>query len=267
MKKKVSLFVFASFFSLILLSSLVLAAVPISLLAPNLPMASPGDLLKSVIQWIAQTAGWVLGGADLGDVIFSKLLLFILLVAVLYPAAKKIPAISENTAASMIVAVIVSVLGLQFITQDIIKAVLLPYGTLAIAVATMIPLFLYAYFVEGIQIGWIRKVAWCLALATFLGLWTIRYYELGVIATYFYGAAALMCGILLVFDGTVRRAVVRSKISRGTEIGLNDQLVLAQSEVLAAEEVVRRNPTSEAVQMLGRKQRTVRALLKLIGKK
>ena len=205
MKKKVSLLIFASFFSIILLSNLVLADVPISLLAPNLPMASPGDLLKSIIQWIAQIAGWVLGGAGLGGFVFSKLLLFILLVAVLYPTAKKIPAIRENTAAAMIIAVIVSVLGLQFITPEMINAILLPYGTLAIAAATMIPLILYAYFVEGIHIGWIRKVAWSVALATFLGLWTIRYSELGVIATYFYGGAALMCGIMLVLDGTITR--------------------------------------------------------------
>jgi hypothetical protein len=210
--------------------------VPIDLLGPAQPgmtLSSPGDLIKAVIRGVADIANFIMSGADLGDVAFAKLLLFILLIAVLYPVAKKIPAIKDNNAASIIVAVIVSLLGVYFlkVDQGIINAILLPYGTLAIAVSVLIPLILFAYFVEGINILWIRKISWIVAIVAFIGLWIARWNDIGDIASYLYGGAAAVALLMLFFDGTIRRWRLKMRIESKKGKAALDKVVELQAHM------------------------------------
>jgi len=177
MKKGMKLLIF-SIIPIILLMSLVAAIQP----APpvpgtNLP-ANPFQGISELLTGVLKTVGDVFGMAvgkepfGLAEEIFSRMIIFLLLTAILYMPASKL---AKNKAISFIIAAGVSLLGVRFIDATIVNAVLLPYGVLAIALSTMLPLILYGFFIYNEDIpAFIRKAGWWFFVACFLALFIWR---------------------------------------------------------------------------------------------
>jgi len=243
--RKSGLLIVASIFSIIFLSSFVMALTEFP--APRLPLpASPfdflGELLKGIFKAVVESANVVLNGANIGEIAFSKLLLAILLFAIIYSVTSKIPTIKDSNFARITVSIIVPILGMQVLTDDIIRATLLPYNAITIAIATFIPLIIYAYFLDSIDFSLMRKIGWVLATCVFLGIWSTRPLAVQQVAGNIYGFAAIISVLLLLFDGTIHYWILRARLKRGEEVGMTDQITYAFSELLAAQEAFRRSP-------------------------
>ena len=253
---KKSILILASIFAVIFLSSFVMALTEFP--APQFSLAAtPFDfleeLLKGIFKAIVESANYILGGADIEAVAFSKLLFGILLFAVIFGVTGKIKALS-NKATRMVVSIIVPILGMQALPNETVLAILLPYNTLAIAIVSFIPLIIYAYFLEGINFSWMRKIGWVLAIVAFIGIWSTRPEAVRSEAGWIYGVTALIAVLLLVFDGTIHYWILRSRLKRGEELAINDQVAFAFSEYEAAAEAYRRTPTTTTEKLLDRKK-------------
>jgi len=264
---KKSALILTSIFSVIFLSSFVAAMTNFP--APQISLAAGpfdflGEMLKGILKAVVESANLLLSGAGVGEVAFSKLLFAILLFAVIYGVVGKISVFKDNNVAKWIVAIIVPILSMQFMDANTVSALLLPYNAMAIAIATFIPLVIYAYFLEGIDFSWMRKIGWVLAIVAFLGVWSSRSPEVQSQAGWIYGLAAIISIALFFFDGTIHRWILKSRLKRGEDLEINDQLAFAFSEYEAAAEAYRRNPTTQTEKLLDRKKLTIDKLAKKV---
>jgi len=190
MKKSWILF---SVLSIILVSNLVSAVVELPAMTTTDVLQPLTNLVTGFIKMFADILDFAVGGAGLGTLAFTKLMFFILLVAVLYYPSKVIA--RQNRAVALLISAIVSILGARFIDDKILMAVLLPYGALAVAVSALIPFIIFGIFIESQDFPrWVRKVGWIGMLAVFIGLYLFRSSELGdgVIIYGIFGIACLI---------------------------------------------------------------------------
>jgi len=190
---KKSALIFAAIFS-ILAIGLVAAQ---ELAAPPIAMNEMLSFLSTIFTGILTPGGTDILSADL----FARLLLLIVLIVVLRKPAQLI---TGEPGTATIIAVIVSILGVRFLTTEMIQGILLPYGTIAIIVSTFIPFILLAYFLISMPYSWVRKIGWIMAAVIFTGLWWMRWTEIGNMA-YVYLIVSILSIILFLLDGTIQR--------------------------------------------------------------
>ncbi len=161
-------------------------------------------------------------GLTTGEVLFMKVLLFIIVLAIVWAVLGALPFFEDNTWVVVVISFAVSILSIRFIaTPGWISTILLPYSVLGIALTAFLPLLIYFYFVEKI-IGTkpvLRKTAWILAAVIFTGLWISRFDEISKFAgagkfnpVWIYAITAGLCLICFIFDKTIRRAFIDSEM-------------------------------------------------------
>ena len=193
----------------------------VSILAISLVSAqalpAPANLPASIgLPQIAEYLRDLLIGGT-GEDLVARFLLVMLLTTVLFLPAQNIT--GKKSALSFIIALIVSVLGIRFFPQ--IQLLLLPYGVLAIAISSILPLVLFgAFLMTGIgkESPTIRKIGWCAFGGTFFFLWLDRYKTLGDLSYIYFGIAVISVAFLL-FDGTIQNALIMSRMRNANSRG------------------------------------------------
>jgi hypothetical protein len=155
---------------------------------------------------------------DNGNFFFEKILFLFIIFAVVYVALKKVPIFADNAAVIWVISIAASLLATRFLSDtQLVNNVMLPYSILGVALTAGLPLIIFFFFVESMESSVLRKIFWCLFLVVFFGLWSSRYDELGDLSYiyFFTGVAAL---ILLLADGTIRRALIKQQMN---QLGIN----------------------------------------------
>jgi len=195
---KKSVLILVSLFIILGLSALVSA---VSLPAPPIVWSDVTLFLNNLL----------VGATTIGsDDTFARFLILVLLIVILTKPAKTI---IGSTTPAIIIATIVSILGLRFLSAQLIQGILLPYGTVAIVASTFIPFALLAYFLSDISIGWIRKIGWIFTTVIFVGLWWMRWTDIGNMA-YAYIIASILSIAFFFFDGTIQGWLKLNKIQK-----------------------------------------------------
>jgi len=160
------------------------------------------DVIKVITDFSQPFLEAILGVNAYDEYFFSKALLFVLLVVVIYGVLGKLSVFEGHPSASRILSVVVALLGVRYLVNaDIISAVLLPYGTLAIAITVFLPFLIYFYFVhENVRGSAGRKAAWLVFGIFFIGLWIQRYSDVGGTASLMYLFGIIAVGIAMVMD-------------------------------------------------------------------
>jgi len=163
----------------------------------------------------------VLGeGTKEANSFFAKGLLFILLLGIVYVTLKQVPFFENEGWVLWTTSIVVAVLGIRFITDNILQTILLPYGAVAIAITAAIPFV--AWFIL-INIGLrheryitIRKVAWIFFAVIFIGLWITRSgsEQLPGSSSLIYPITAFLAFLVIAMDGTLQRFMTRMDIER-----------------------------------------------------
>lgn len=172
-----------------------------------------GSFITNVIQSV-ESIGTPIFSALFGiyqsdDFLFTKILLFILLFVVIKVGIKATPKLGEKNGIVNIIALVVSLFAIRYISEnDITRGILLPYGTLGVALVTLLPFVIYFFFVETtVASTGGRKVAWALFVAIFAILWFNRANSpegLPSINSYMYMAVVLLGVLLFFFDKHVK---------------------------------------------------------------
>jgi len=221
--------------SLVIISALLFSILFLSVLTAALEVPAPptpGEALQNIIKFI--TGDFTSTG--LQPWIISKLFLVILLTTVLYKAAQKVVGKQGNLA--FIISLVVSILGVNFLaSEELVTAILLPYGTLAVALSILIPLVLAFYFIEDMKSSVLRRFSWAIIIAIFLGLWFARSEELGA-GNWIYIAGGIVTIGLFLFDGTIEKFKLDLKQARGETLNKTENVMKARMKIYELEELM-----------------------------
>ncbi|MEK6858423.1 MAG: hypothetical protein AABX53_00750 [Nanoarchaeota archaeon] len=152
------------------------------LFASPLVSAAPfGDIqflqeqaINSIKQFFTPIFEVILGTSSFDDFFFAKILLFLLIFMVILSVLKKIEMFKEKRMGTL-VSLIISVLSIRYMPEEFVGGVLLPYGTLGIAIATFLPFLVYFWFVhQSVNGGAGRRIAWIVYGIVFLFVWGTR---------------------------------------------------------------------------------------------
>jgi hypothetical protein len=151
-------------------------------------------------------------GPENSELFFAKLLLFILLLSVISIVLSNFPLFQNRKSTVNLVSVIVSLLGVRFLSAQWVQGILLPYNTLGLAVISLLPLIVFTYFVyHGIAGKTMQRIAWIVAGSIYILLFFLRVDELGDLA-WIYGGAAILCLLAVIFNHQIDRLLKWAKI-------------------------------------------------------
>ncbi len=165
------------------------------------------------------------------EYLFAKTLLAILLLIVVYIILDKTDLFGDNQALIIIISIIISLTSVRYLPEEtFIEAIILPYNVLGVALLSLIPLIIYFFFVENINDDIMRKIAWALYAAIFIGLCITRLPEIGDIA-YIYLLAAIFAILAIIFDKTIRTHVLLRAMKEGWDSNKWRQLADLEKEI------------------------------------
>lgn len=169
-----------------------------------------GDGLKEGITALQPVLKYLLGDVTTGvgnytadQIFFGKLLIFILLMTIVWAVSYRIPLIKEHSWVLWTFSIVLPILALRFFTPEMVLASAWPSSALAVVITAFLPLVLWFYFVEFSGISrTLRKVAWIFVACIFLGVYFIRFEDIGSLAWWYLGAFFASI-LLLALDGTI----------------------------------------------------------------
>lgn len=196
-----------------LIIGILVSFILISLM-PTVLAQTTEEVLEGIADVFKPISSAILGGVDTGEALFSKFLLFILVAMVIYTIVIVIPGFEGKTGIATVISIIVSILGVRFlITDNLINAILLPYGALFISLSVGIPLVIFFFAFSKITNPIVRKAGWALYVAAFGILGWMRASDLGK-ASLIYVIAIILAFIALLFDGTIQKLKRAGKIEK-----------------------------------------------------
>lgn len=180
---------------------------------------------------LAPIASYILGDADTGGLLFAKVLFFIIILSIVWLALNNIELFSDYIIAHWAITIVVSILAVRFLgDQNWMNTILLPYGTLGIAISAGLPFVIFAMVVHwgfpGPQNRTIRRIAWLFFAVIFIGLWISRE-DLGESA-WIYPVTAIASVVMLFMDGTIQNFFYRMQLDRYSAKDPARQMVLEQ---------------------------------------
>lgn len=189
----------------------------ICMLALSIPLASAvlyydieqvvRSTIDSIVVYTSPVFEAVLGEYSTSEFFFVKCLFLILLFVVIRGAMKAVPKLGENKGASIVVALIISIISVRYISEtQVISGILLPYGALGIALTTILPFFVFFYFIHSAGMGGLgRRLCWILFGIVFVALFVSRYPDLPTLGKQIYIASMILMALVFFFDKAVHR--------------------------------------------------------------
>jgi len=186
---------------------LALLLIPLISAAGEFDQASEiiTKVIDSTLGFITPVMENIIGDYSSSEFFFAKILLLILLSIIIKTVLDKTPIGEDNKKISLILAIIVSVLAIRFMSQnEFIESVLIPYGTLGIAITTLLPIVIFFYFVHNTKIGnFGRKVFWTIYGIVLFVLWISRAQELPSTANWIYLLSFIAVIIFIFLDKSI----------------------------------------------------------------
>ena len=155
-------------------------------------LPGPEEVINSVIRAVENIFtpifSALLGQNSSEEFLLAKILLAILLFVVINAVLKKIPTFSGQKGVVNIISVVISFLAVRFISDnDLVAGILLPYGTLGVALTTILPFLIFFYFIHDSKIGSFgRKACWFFFIVVFVILWYSKSSDLSEITNQIY---------------------------------------------------------------------------------
>ena len=152
----------------------------------------------------------VLGGTQ--DMMFELVLFLVIIFSILYIVVKEIEVFKGSPVVIWIVCISISLIATRFLGQtELINMVLLPYSILGISLSSVLPFLIYFAFVQKFSDSQVaRRFLWAFYIVAFIGIWGMRYDEVGDLS-WIYMFSALAGLLSLIFDGTIRDIIVSNE--------------------------------------------------------
>lgn len=174
------------------------------------------QFLFSLQEFLGPLFEALLNTSQFDEFFFYKLLLFFLMIFVVYLALKNVPIFKDNTKIARFVSIIIALIAARYLTEvELIETILISYGTLAVALTTLLPFLVYFFFVHNaVKSGVGRRVAWIFYMLVLLGLWINRYDVIGDVGNFIYFGVFVASILLLVFDKKIREYFVLAEMQK-----------------------------------------------------
>ena len=161
------------------------------------------------------------------EFLFAKILLFFLLILIINVVLRRVPLFEHKGGVSFVISLIVSLFAVRFISENqLINGILLPYGVLGVALATILPFLLFFWFVHHTGMGGAgRRLMWIGYAIVFVVLWFSRSNEILGEMNWIYFGTAIAIAISFVFDRKIRSYFALWEIQK-MERRIDDKIVL-----------------------------------------
>jgi len=156
MKKNIFVLLLISMFSLVL-------AGPVQ--GAQQLLSGFGQIIIIIIKFISDT---ILSVNTIDQFLFVKILLFLIILLVVFTVIKKNAMFGgkKNKAINWIISLSVATLATKYLPNEIVQAILLQYGALAVGITVFLPLAIYFFFIHQSGIGPFGRRAGWLVFAT-----------------------------------------------------------------------------------------------------
>lgn len=209
--------------SCILFTLLVFFASGIFTIPTASAYAGPIYLFDNFEQSVTPILQLLLGVEEVDENLFARFLFFIIVFTITATVLNKMELFKDKKPIITIISVSVSLLGTRYLGGlDIIQGVLLPYGTMMLAISIALPFLIYFFFVHNtIKSGVGRRVAWILFGAIFLGLWWTRRAEMGDLS-WIYNIGIVAVIIVVLADTEIHKyfGVIEMQNAKRAQISL-----------------------------------------------
>lgn len=160
------------------------------------------DIVLGILSPIFET---IIGDYESSEFFFSKVLLLILLIIITKNILDRTPLGEDNKKVGLIISLVISILAIRFMNEnDFFGAILIHYGTLGIAITTIVPMVIFFYFIHGTKIGTFgRKVFWSIYGITMLAIWILKRGEIPMVANWIYGLTLVGVIIFIIIDKNI----------------------------------------------------------------
>ncbi|MFA5855905.1 MAG: hypothetical protein WC867_00980 [Candidatus Pacearchaeota archaeon] len=185
----------------------------------------PDNNIERFFDWGRSSFGTIfaaLFGSDVSDAfLFSKVLVFFLILAVSAMSLRSMGIFDVNRGALLLVSVVVSLLAVRSMGQNkLFEGILLPYGAFGAAIIVFLPILIYFAFVHtNVPGGFWRRMAWFAYGFIFLILFITRWYsgdlEWTVRTIYLGGIVAIVFSII--FDRDMHKYFQLADYDRAAE--------------------------------------------------
>lgn len=156
----------------------------------------------------------IIGVSQFDATFFAAVLLLILLIVIIYTILSRIDLFIGRPAVTSTISIIVAVLGIRFLPENFINAILLPYGTVATAIAVLLPFIIYFFFVHQALPGTFgRRAGWAVFGIIYFILWFLRGDEFGS-ANWMYILGLALVILAFIFDRTIHQYFDYASFSR-----------------------------------------------------
>ena len=192
-----------------------------------------GQVADSVIQILGPVIKFLIGeGVDetlTGEFLFTRVLLLILMVGIVWNALDRINFFKKQRVVLNITTVVVSLLAVRgMASSDLINTILLPYTALGIALSAGIPFVIY-FIVVNISfkkknLSAFRRIAWAFFAVIFIGLYFMRYDELGDFS-YIYPVTAILALIMAIMDGSLSKFFRKHEVRKLKDLFKHEQVL------------------------------------------
>ncbi len=200
---------FVAFLFTLFSSSIVSAAYYGNDLASGLGYGM-NQLVDIIEQILGPFFSVILGGG--GEMLFERILFLAIILAVVYIVTSKMEVFDDNPVVIWIVSVSIALLSTRFLIENnLVQTMLLPYSVFGVALSAAIPILIYFKFVQSFDdSATVRKMLWIFFIIAFIGIWGARYDDIGNLS-WIYMTSAIAALIFLLFDGTIRKYIVRQE--------------------------------------------------------
>jgi uncharacterized membrane protein YqaE (UPF0057 family) len=163
----------------------------------------PDNVVRMIIDFFRPLFASILGVGGYEADFFARVLLLIVLYILISISLENVDLFRNKKGVIFIVSAVVAILGARYIAElDVIQAILLPYGVVAISLSVMLPFFVFFFFVhKSMSSGAARRTAWIFFALIFVGLWYTRRADFGALDSnlrmiYTYGIIAIAASII-----------------------------------------------------------------------
>lgn len=169
----------------------------------------PQDLIQIIKDFTSPFFEVLLNTTAYEPFFFAKVLFLILLYVMIYFILQKSKflGLEENKGVLFVISATISILAMRYLPKnEFTLGMLLPYGTLGIALITFLPFLIYFFFVHrGVQGTFGRRAAWAVYALVFLVLWRLRSSELSLSSNWVYTSGLILVILAFIFDPAIHR--------------------------------------------------------------
>ncbi|MEM4326339.1 MAG: hypothetical protein QXU40_03490 [Candidatus Pacearchaeota archaeon] len=173
-------------------------------------------IIDSFISFSTPVFEYIIGDYSTTEFFFAKILLLFILIIVIKYVLGKTPLSAEGGRIPLLLSIIVSILAIRFISDSrLVEGILIPYGTLGVAITTILPLIIFFYFLHHAGIGSFgRRFFWAMFGIILFLLWLSRSDRIGNTANWIYTLSFIATILLLIFDRSVHSYLGLSELRK-----------------------------------------------------